>query len=314
MTDTVRAAYLVAAAHVAEHGPTEQALEAAVDLGSMSGTWALVLARREAVYADQLAAIVKAWRKLARRADLKAAVHRVRHNLGLEEMADPERRQRTAEAAAAAVLALHLLVNQSDPDWAAFVDALAAGMTVAQAEGVAGAVGVAAEQAGITGIDFQRAYDDALAAPGGTAADARHAAEMAATTILRGATTDLTSALAAGVRDELTAAEMEALAADAIGLDDGGDGEDGAGSAAYLLGDVALGKSVTAGILGWLVANSVRMVDFVTVGGACLRCLDIEAGNPWPAYSVPSPPIHPYCRCSVTSTDTVFGFDFTRYL
>lgn len=313
MTDAVKAAYLVAVDHVREAGLTEQALDVAVDLGAMSGTWALLHIRREQVYAEPLAAIVTAWRRLARNADLRGAIDRYRHNLGLEELADPEKQRRTAEAAAAAVMALHILVDLNDPAWQAFVDALANGVSIAQAEGVAGAVGVAAAHAGVTGIDFQAAYDDARAAPPASSdTDAKAAASAAAVAIVRGATTDLTRVLVASIRDDLTAEETLVDAKVVLGVDEESDTERGA---AHLLGDATLSKAFLGGMLAWFVGQGIRQVNWVTAASACAFCLDLEAKNPWMAFEVPDPPAHPNCRCDLEPVaGSVFAFDFARYL
>lgn len=315
MTDTVRAACLVAIEHAHEHPDVSVALETAVDLGAMSGTWALVHSRREALYAEPLAAIVTAWRKLAHLADLRAAVTRFRHNIGVAELADPEKQRRAAEAAATAVMALHLLVDPNDPDWQTFVDALADGMSVAQAEGVAGAIGVAAARSGVTGIDFQAAYDDAYTSQStSSTADTRAVAQAAAVGIVRGATTDMTRALVASARDDLSYEDTLRLVDDVLGwAEDEGDitGRD----AAAILGDTALSRSFIGGMLGWFVGQGIRQVDWVTTASACAYCLDLEAKNPWFAFEVPDPPAHPSCRCDVEPVPgSVFGFNFSRYL
>jgi SPP1 gp7 family putative phage head morphogenesis protein len=51
-------------------------------------------------------------------------------------------------------------------------------------------------------------------------------------------------------------------------------------------------------------ARGVEQVDYVTAGDGrvCPACESAEDGSPYPAATVPQPPLHPNCRCTVQPT------------
>lgn len=314
LTERVKTGCAIAVNLAVEHPDTPGILEATLQLGSLEGTWALVYARREAVYAKHVAAAVKGWQAIARRLDIRAAVRTYRQTLGLTETVTPDQR---VAANQAAVSLVHSAADPNGAEWRKWLALLAVLLAEAEAEGVAGAVGVAADDAGYPGIDFDAVHADALAAataPGRS--DGRRAdAVTLALRIVNGATTDVARVLGS-LADSGTEADMIAAVQDQLGIGDDSDDDSGDDTAVALYADEAIGQSFTRGILGWLTTAGVRQVDFITAGDnrVCPQCLEAEAGNSYTLGSAPQPPLHPRCRCTIEGADTVPLAAFAAYL
>ncbi|WP_372672566.1 hypothetical protein [Amycolatopsis kentuckyensis] len=307
LTDQVRAGCATAVALACEHHTEPGVLEATVRLGELEGTWAEVYARREALAAERTALITTAWKSLAVTVDVAGSVASFRRRLSLaSESTDQEVRDRhRAEAAAAALLLLSgIAAERHDPrfqDLALLVtDALRAGW----AEGHAGALALAAHQAGYGPLDFAAAFADAYRDhPGDPAAAAAVIAGL-----IRASAADVAAVLARLADD---GADYDAMVSAVWNLLGSGD------QRAITVGvDVAMGVEFTRAGLALYRTYGATLVDFVTVGGAqvCPACLDAEAANPHPIGGAPAPPLHPYCRCALIPTSPLTSLDVTRYL
>jgi 2'-5' RNA ligase len=295
MTERVQAGCRAAISYALEHPGDPDLLEATIQLGSVEGTWAHVLHRREALYKDRINAALDAWRQLIDRDQVAAAVKAFRKALGLRESSKEDRDRRRAEATAAALALLHGWVNPADADWQAFVLANADALNDARAEGWAGAVAIAADQAGHPGINLDLAFTEALHRLGNPGND-HYDGETIAGDIVNGAVGDLADLLA-GVGDDESDDDLTDAAIATLSR----------GRAVQMLLDMAMGTAFAAGAVALYAAEGVQFLDFVTVGDdrVCQRCLDIEARNPWRRSEAPEPEIHPLCRCVLTATDPI---------
>jgi hypothetical protein len=299
-------------------------LEATIRLGELEGTWAELYDRRERLYAGHTALVQSAWRDLVVSAgvDVHGAVRGFRRLLDLTtestEGDEKERREAAAKAAAMALLAA-LLLDKHDARYKVVVEALSEALRVAEAEGVAGALAIAAQQArdaGVLVVDgvqvdvvstsfdlvFHDAYD-ALANLGTYWSQA----EGWLANIVAGASTDLGHLLVglaeggAGF-DDMAAAVSEFLGADSR-------------AASYVV-DLAMGQSFSRGAISLYRREGVRTVDYVTAGDArvCGRCHDVESENPHPIGDVLAPPLHGFCRCVLVPTNPIESLNVGHYI
>lgn len=308
LTSHVRAAHHAAQHHIATCGPTSRALQEAADLGHKAGTWALIATRRDQLHTEQLGHILNAWRKLARRIDLRALIHQVRADLGIVEAIDPATR---ADVSRNAHPAMYAVADPAQQEWQAFTQALASGLDAAAAEGVASAVASAAAQAGVTGIDYQATYLQAVAAHMAGTTDTAARAQQAAQQIVRAATNDITRALSKAASDGSSAMQMLDAARNALGIT-----ADAANTAASLLADQVLAQRFMDGMAGWMADQGITLVDFLTdpSSNVCPICQGYEDRNPWDIGSVPTPEIHPRCRCVLAAASDTSHVDFAPYL
>jgi hypothetical protein len=306
MTDRVRAAAVLAIEHVREHGPTRAVLEATMRLGSLEGTWAQVMDRREGLYSKHIDAAVDAWRDLTDRADVEAevATFRTRAPEGTDQATRDRRR---AEAVAAAIALLHSRANPGDAAYQRLILTISDALREAEAEGWAGSIAVAAEQMGRTGFNFDLAFTDGLERIAANPGTGYGTADSVAADIVHGAVTDLANAFTAARKAD-TDAEIADAARAVIR----------AGRSVRMTLDHAMGKAFARGILQFFMAEQVGSVDFITVGDerVCAICLEAENGNPWTPQSVPQPALHPVCRCTLqpsTPITAVRSVDMDRY-
>lgn len=288
MTEGVKAACTAHLVWAAGRLDDPGLIEATIDTAHLTGMWATIHQRREALHAKHAAKVLEVWRAVVHELPAAAAVTRYRTALGIHEAGqgdDPDRRNRLKAAAAAAIGWLLAHVRQSRQEQA-LVDALNESIKEGMAEGATTAVLLAAEQAGET-ADPSLVYAARLAeavVPDGTA-------QQVETAILAGATTDGTRALLA-VDDpaDATAADLTgALEAD--------------GKAADLLVDTAIGRGYTAGMLSTWLRLGGTSYSWITVGDGrvCPICSGYEDDSPYTAMGVPSCPAHPRCRCVVVA-------------
>ncbi|MGH7743289.1 MAG: hypothetical protein ACREQ5_00505 [Candidatus Dormibacteria bacterium] len=311
MTERVKAGCVTAVALACEHAGDPSILEATLQLGSLEGTWAAIYERREKLYTTHIAAVTKAYRALCTDLDVADEIRRLRRALNLNESTTQNQQDHddlVAAAAAAATRIAHQTLNDPHtPQYKTTIAAISDALINAEAEGTAGAIAIAAEQIGKTGINFDLAFQDAHDAIRDLDAY-RSDAQGWLTKIVDGTTTDLSRTLAKvagkdGSYDDMVTATDNILDGDHRAVDSSV--------------DLAMGLSFTRGALAWFGQQGVTTVDFLTAGaGVCPICLKAEAGNPWPINSAPQPSLHPSCRCSLqpSTSQQGFSFDVNHYL
>lgn len=302
MTDQVRAGCTAAVELAVTHADQPGILEATLRLGSLEGTWAAVYHRREVLVTKHTKLVMAAWRRAAHMLNTRAAIDRFRQSLDLGESVDTdntEHRRLVANAIAATVASTIAGPDATPADREAIIQAVATALMDAEAEGYAAAVAVGADQLGITGADFDLIFHDAHAALGDLGNYWGQGSGWV-DRMVAGNATDLGGRLSALAADGASYDDMLTAAEDVIGGD--------VRSVETIL-DLAMSQSFARGALALYAREGVQQADFVTAGGArvCARCLDAEAGNPWPLSSVPRPGLHPGCRCSVQATDPMQG-------
>ena len=315
-TERVRAAGRVAVELACERADDPDILEATLQLGSLEGTWAAVYDRREKLYTEHIAAVMTVWRKLVDRLDIGAAVRRFRSQLGLAEDDQDDRRRRDAALVAAGWLLNQLLdYNQAPEDddkdttpaapaqkkrhnYLLIIAAIATAIMAGEAEGVAGALALAADQAGVPAFNWDTAYADAYTALGDTT-EFESVALATFRQILDAAAKDLGRTLAdlaeqGASYDEMLAAAKELLAGKDI-------------RAIRLLIDYAMGKAFSRAQLAFYRAQGVTQAWWITAGDerVCQVCQDIEDANPWFLNDIPEPPKHYLCRCSIYTEEPI---------
>jgi hypothetical protein len=306
MTDRVKAGCAAAIALACEHADDPGILEATLELGSLEGTWAAVYARRHLLYDTQQAAVTAAVRALLGGVDLAPAIAQFCAAAGIAED-DQDDNRRKAEALAAILGALLLtLADPNDPDYQTLLTTMINTLRAGQAEGVAGAIAIAAEQAGVTGIDFDKAFADAQAEL--VTADYLTAkATIWIKTIVEGAAADVTRTVTDLAELEATADDM-VLAAEAV-IDNG------ELPTVALWTDTAISQAFAEGALGLYTRLDVRLVDFMTAGDGrvCRRCTAAESEGPYPILEAPAPPVHPWCRCVQVPHNPLDAVIFASY-
>jgi len=307
MTPRVQEACRVAVAMGCEHADEDDVFEVTLKLGSLEGTWAKVYDRREVLYAKHITAVADKWRPLAGKLPVTLAVNRFRRALGLEE-ADQSKKDRLAAAIAQATWLIHQIHDDpTDEDYVALVKTLATALKDGMAEGEAGAIALAAQDAHVIGIDFDIAFKDAwksLGKLGDFWADAKGWLGR----ILDGAATDVGRLLARLAEDGATHAEMVSAVEDLLG--------DKEIRAVTTLVDMAMGQSFSRGALALYAREGIRDVDFFTAGDTrvCAICDTFERNSPYALVEAPTPSIHPFCRCTLVATNPLQALDFTPYL
>ncbi|MGH7743217.1 MAG: hypothetical protein ACREQ5_00135 [Candidatus Dormibacteria bacterium] len=312
LTDAVKAGCVAAVALAVANAHHPGVLEATLTLGALEGMWAAVYDRREKLVAKHLTTVAAAWRRAAHRLDVGAAVDRYRASLGFTREAfdttDTTHRRLVANAIATAVAQAIAGEDATPADKEAIINAISNALVDAEAEGYAAAVVVGAEQLGVAVPGFDLVFTDAhdaLADLGSHWADANGWLGR----MVSGNATDLGARLSALAADGASYEEMVRDAADIVGGDDI--------RAVSTMLDLAMGQSFSRGALSLYAREGVTQVDFVTAGGArvCPACLAAEDKNPWDRNSVPTPPLHPYCRCALQPSDPMQGLAnlLTRY-
>jgi hypothetical protein len=300
MTERVRCGCIVAVDLAVEHEDDPTILETTLRLGSLEGTWAAVYDRREKLYQHHIDVVGDVYRAAASTLNVDGALRRFRQALGITEATEPpdQRRRdeiRTAAEVEAARLLQGLAENPHSPEYQAVIDAIADALMNAQAEGMAGAVAIMADQVGALSIDFDLVFTDAHAALrdlGSYWADAQGWLGQ----VVNGNAADLGRVLADVA---IEGGDFEAMRDAALSVLDGEDIR-----AVDTLIDLAMGQSFSQGALALYAREGVRSVDFLTAGGSrvCARCMNAESGNPWPLIEAPRPPTHPHCRCVLSPT------------
>lgn len=299
MTERVKAGCVAAVALAIENAHDPHILEATLQLGKLEGVWALVFDRREQVYTSHIDAIARLWQRAAMRVDLRLAIHRFRDSIGLSsEAVTPDitdHRTMAARAVAAAVVATIAGQDSHPADRDELVAALVAALRAGYAEGMAGALAVAAEEDDDVG-DFD--VDAAYAAINAQLDDLSfyHRAIALLTSISAALAKQLAQTLANSSDDD-DFDDMLELAQHALGIST-------VASVLALLVDFAVGQMVTAGIQALYQRFHVEQVAFVTAGDdrVCALCQDAEDNGPYDRDSAPEPPLHYRCRCVLVAT------------
>lgn len=257
-----------------------------LNLGSLTGVWASVYALRDRLEAAADREVIAAWRTVVQGLDLADVVTTVQQSApapGGDPAAAALRRRHLQQVTAGAVLARLTTLTRA-PGWPALTAALVAALRRARAAGQR--AGHAVGDGSDDGLDDDGQDDDA----DGDAQDQVSAYDIAAAALKALAATVARQMLAALAGGSSTSALTTAVAA---ALSDG--------LAWTLTLATALGLAFTSGMTAAYAELGVLQLDFVTAGDSsvCATCADAEDANPYPAASVPTPPLHPNCRCSI---------------
>jgi hypothetical protein len=177
------------------------------------------------------------------------------------------------------------------------------------AEGAAGGIAIAAQQAGYTAVDFDRAFTDARAEDGRP--DFYQAqAQSWLRRMVDAVGGDLGDQLGRMAEAGATDAQLRTQARSA-----------GTGRNVTAVGrfaDWAMGTALATGAAAVFSGMNVTQVNWVTAGDGkvCPACQTREDDSPYPLTGAPQPPEHPNCRCSMEPVNTVVRglFKFGQYL
>ena len=265
----------------------------AIDLGNLTGVWADVFARQDALYAKRERKARTAWRKITAELDLAALIAAFRRHALMDDgpaagtdSDSPEaaKRHRAEILALARSMAAGFLVGLNDqPDYSVLLAAVTSALIAATGEGTASALAVSAAAAGYTAFNWAKAFRDGKTPPDPGTVNGWLAR------IIAGAVTDLARSLAASAVAGLTAEAMLKAAAKVLG----------AGRAVTAFANYAMSSAVSAAIAAAYAAlGGIELLDFVSAGDGrvCGVCLDCEANSPYTVADYPNSQ-HPRCRC-----------------
>ena len=281
-------------------------LEVTLKIGQLAGAWAKVFARREKLTTERAAAILAIWRKAMGHLSLRAAIARWWRTASLSA-ADGQKAATRADATQAATGWLRGIVDTDEyPELQAeLTDAL----TAAMAEGKAGSLAVAAEQAGTkgAGYDFDAAYKDYYS----QLADLPDLPLMAQEWIDRmigGAASDVGRVLSNLAMDDASPGEMAGAVGDLLGAEDTG--------AVALFTDWALGSAMAQASLSLYQDENAQQIAWLTAADerVCVQCQDYEDNGPYSPAQFPDCPAHPRCRCTPSPVDSLPISAFADYL
>lgn len=249
---------------------------ATLQLGSLTGVWRPVYARRQALHATADAIVLAAWKADTQGIDLAPAVAAWRQAIG--EATDP-RQDHRRQAAAAAVLG-----TLAARRWRRTRAALTTAAKHAHRAGwAAGHRLVTADHADDTPYSDEPDSEYTIGSPDMSdhTADATAAATL--TTALNATARRAGRAMANNTDDPETAADAT--------IDDGYD--------LGLATDVAVSAAYGAGMLAAYLAAGANTVSWITAGDerVCDACISAEAGSPYSLLAAPQLPAHPRCRC-----------------
>ncbi|MQS14513.1 hypothetical protein F7Q99_20145 [Streptomyces kaniharaensis] len=254
-------------------------------LGRLAGTWAAVYRRRDQLEADASEQVLAAWRAVAAGLDLADIVTVLRDQVGPAETADQDRRRHLRQVTAAAVLA-RLAALARRPAWPGLITAITSVLRRARKAGRSAADAVI-DDTGDTdlpddGDDLNDPDEDLVAAYTITAAALRGTAQTIASNLL-------------------SAAEQ---GDDEQAMQDQADADLTTGAAWSIAAATASAAAFTTGMADAYQTRDVQQLDYVTAGDGrvCAACSNVEDRNPHPANSVPLPPLHPRCRCTLQPT------------
>lgn len=275
-----------AAQYAALEHPSADVVETTLILGKLEGTWAQIFDRRLKLIDGAVSKLRAAWTR--QHVDIAGAVGKVRraHSMPVETIVQPD----------PMIAAIMRSALESGIDESELADLLAQELPAAEAEGITGAIGLAADANGFASMDFDLVFQHALDALNRTESltsrywDQKAKAEV--DSAIRGQVNVFTRKLSRLIEAGASRDDMEAELA---GLFDSGD------AMAYVT-DVAMSTGLTQGALMLYRAEGVAQVSFVTAGDerVCPVCDAAEVGSPYDLGGpMPTPPLHGFCRCCV---------------
>jgi len=284
-----------------DDGPAESVpgQSATIDLGSLTGVWADVFARQEALYAKHQRKARTAWRKAIAALDLAALIAAFRREAlmtgaapapGTDHESPQAARHHKAElrSLARSMAAGFLMGVNDQPDYDGLLAAIAAALTAAAGEGTAAALGISAAAAGYDGFAWDKAAKDGRSEP-----DQGTVTGWAAR-IIAGAVTGLAAALTAGAIAGDSAEAMLKAASAVLRK---------AGSVTAYLGQAMHSAVSSAMAAAYSALGDIELLDWVTAGSGnvCPTCQDYADKSPYTPRDYPATP-HPHCRCTPQPT------------
>lgn len=282
MTDRVKAGCVAAVEFACAHADDPHVIEATLRIGHLEGTWAAIYDRREALHRQAENEALALWRAAVKRLDLSAIVQQAT----TASPVTPANQRRAALAVTAtAVLALLWTL----PEWEQLRAYLTAAYGTARAHGWAAAAALQAEQRGGS-PDLSDLVDTA---PDDNSVDGPSRVLAALSKIVLAAARTIARKLTRPTGPPPSQDDADSDAEDT--LDEGDDLGLGV--------DTLIGGAYMAGLLAFLSYSGAQQVDFVTAGDGrvCAACQEAEDNSPYTLDQVPVPPLHPRCRCIVTS-------------
>ena len=266
-----------------------------IDLGNLTGVWADVYGRQDALYAKHQRKARAAWRKAVKGLDLAALIAAFRREAlmmpdapapGTDHESPLAARYHKAELKKLArSMATGFLMGVNDqPDYGDLLAAITGALTAAAGEGTAAALAVSAASAGYAGFAWAKAARDGQYEP-----DQGTVTGWAAR-IIAGAVTGLAAALTAGAVAGASAEAMQAAASAVL--------RKAGAVTAYL--DQAMHSAVTSAMnAAYSALGGIELLDWVTAGSGnvCQTCQDYADKSPYTPRNYPATP-HPHCRCS----------------
>lgn len=318
VTARTHAGCFAAAGVALDHRHDPRILEAALELGHLEGTWALVYARRERLLRKHLRSVLAAWKACTADLDPRDVVRAFRRDAYITAEAavkDPQKRWWQDTGIATALAWLRNVYHRAGYGdlVAALADAIRAGM----AEGEADALALAAARQGKAGFQIDRAFKAAYARLA-TGHSIDQQATDATTRVIDGTAGDIGRRLAALAGEDAGEDEMTSGADDVLGTGN---------APGVTVQDLLWGAFAGAALALFAQASSPQpgtapgeapqpvMVNWVTESGnPCKICLDIEAGSPYLPQDVPPLPQHPRCQCEVYAASGMPDSYFAAYL
>lgn len=298
LTERVHRGCQVAVALAVEHADDPRILEVTLQLGQLEGMWATLFDRREKLITQYTATVTQTWRQLIRPRLFRDGLHNLRAELGLAETDQTEQQVQAACTAAATAMLAGLPLT---PGWAALREALRNALAAGQAEGMVGAVAVAAERANRAGLDWDKGFASAYQQL--ERLDTLWSqAETWLDRLVQRAVASLARVLAAAVASGASHEEMLDACSQEL---DGDDVEP-----VDFTTDWAMTTAMGAGALGLYALYQALAVTWTTAGDGrvCATCDDNESNSPYALGDVPAYPAHPRCRCQLEA-----DFDLSRF-
>lgn len=285
---------VAAAVLAAEDRRGGQAAEATLKLGSLTGTWAVVYDRQDALYDARTRKLTREWRKLTAGLDVALAVAAFRGSALMQQDGPApgsdgetpgqraQRRRELRDLALAAVTGM-LAALPAAEGWASFLAITSGALAAASGEGFAAALALAADSAGAAGFGWDAAQKAGRQEPDSTET------AIVAGVLVSAMASKLAVTLAALAAAGATAAEMAAAVTGALRE---------AAAAGVSLAH-AMASAIATAVQALYAAHSVAKLDFLTVGDdrVCAICDAYERANPHDAGRFPPCPAHIRCRC-----------------
>ena len=268
--------------------------ELAIDLSNLTGIWADVYARQDALYAKHQRKARTAWRKATAGLDLAALIAAFRRqSLMIDGAPAPGTDHESPSAAkyhkaelrnmARSMAAGFLLGVNDQPDYAGLLAAVTAALTASAGEGTAAALGISAAAAGYSGFAWDKSARDGRSEP-----DQGTATGWVAK-VIAGAVGDLARTLAAGAVAGVSADAMQAAASAVLAK---------GRSVTALLGHAMHSAVSSAMGAAYAALGGIELLDWISAGDGrvCAVCVGYEENSPYTPQDYPDTP-HGGCRC-----------------